>query len=40
MKKEEEKEQLRQKIRSQAHVIGAAFRFKEAGRANRSEIEE
>nr|AWA44663.1 Calcium-transporting ATPase [Saccharum spontaneum] len=32
LKKEEQKEEIRRKIRAQAHVIRAAFRFKEAGR--------
>ncbi|TVU15854.1 hypothetical protein EJB05_39395 [Eragrostis curvula] len=31
-KKEEQKEEVRRKIRAQAHVISAAYRFKEAGR--------
>ncbi|XP_062183925.1 calcium-transporting ATPase 5, plasma membrane-type isoform X2 [Phragmites australis] len=31
LKKEEQKEEVRRKIRAQAHVIRAAFRFKEAG---------
>ncbi|CAL5025576.1 unnamed protein product [Urochloa decumbens] len=32
LKKQEQKEEIRRKIRAQAHVISAAFRFKEAGR--------
>uniref|UniRef100_A0A0D9W937 Calcium-transporting ATPase n=1 Tax=Leersia perrieri TaxID=77586 RepID=A0A0D9W937_9ORYZ len=34
LKKEEQREEVRRKIRAQAHVIAAAFRFKEAGRVH------
>jgi Leucine-rich repeat (LRR) protein len=40
LKKEEEKERIRQRIRSQTLIIRAALRFKEALKADRSEIEE
>ncbi|XP_047065852.1 calcium-transporting ATPase 5, plasma membrane-type [Lolium rigidum] len=34
LKKEEQKEEVKRKIRAQAHVIRAAYRFKEAARVN------
>jgi Ca2+-transporting ATPase len=34
LKKEQQKEEIRRKIRAQAHVITAAYRFKEAGRVH------
>ncbi|PUZ45101.1 hypothetical protein GQ55_8G193500 [Panicum hallii var. hallii] len=40
VKNEDEKERIRQRIRGQADIIRAAYRFKEAGKADRSEIEE
>ncbi|RLM69663.1 Disease resistance protein RPM1 [Panicum miliaceum] len=40
LKKEEEKERIRQQIRDQARTIRYAFRFKKALKADRSEIEE
>ncbi|RLM58870.1 Disease resistance protein RPM1 [Panicum miliaceum] len=40
LKKEEEKERIRQQIRDQARTIRYAFRFKKALKAHRSEIEE
>ncbi|KAK3142086.1 hypothetical protein QOZ80_4BG0342040 [Eleusine coracana subsp. coracana] len=36
--KEEQKEEVRRKIRAQAHVIRAAFRFKEAGRPQEIDV--
>nr|CAB3485681.1 unnamed protein product [Digitaria exilis] len=36
LKKKAQKEEIRRKIRAQAHVIRAAFRFKEAGRVHHS----